>query len=180
MVEREAMWIKFEGSGRFIVKIYAGGINVVSGEPAIEGIKSKRRRVERHESKRFVQDYVVTPKKHWLDGFVAVDGCVRQFVAMPVGSGYSVEAQLTGSDCLGGLQFEITPAQRIFATIRGMSNNPNVIEIFVKDLCGKYNAIKVHKDDTIDNVKECLYRTLGTAPDQQRLIYNGKQLEDGK
>lgn len=35
---------------------------------------------------------------------------IRQFVAMPLGSGYSVEAQVTGQDQAGGLQFHVTPS----------------------------------------------------------------------
>lgn len=36
-------------------------------------------------------------------------GKVRQFVAMPIGGGYAVEAQLTGAELKAGIQFEIVP-----------------------------------------------------------------------
>lgn len=35
---------------------------------------------------------MVSPEQPWLDGIADGDGTVRQFVAMPLGSGYSVEA----------------------------------------------------------------------------------------
>lgn len=44
----------------------------MTGEPATEGIETKRRRVERPEAQRFVQDYIVTPDQPWLNGFVAL------------------------------------------------------------------------------------------------------------
>jgi len=40
------------------------------------------------------------------------DGKVMQFVATPVGSGYSVEAQISGKEAIAGLQFEIIPTKR--------------------------------------------------------------------
>ncbi len=40
------------------------------------------------------------------------NGQVMQFIATPMGFGYSVEAQTTGSDSLGGLQVEVIPLKR--------------------------------------------------------------------
>src|SRR5215470_3778380 len=50
------------------------------------------------------QDYVVVPDQPWLDGINAGDGYVRQFVAMPLGLGYTVEGQVTGAEEFGGIQ----------------------------------------------------------------------------
>lgn len=52
---------------------------------------------------------MVVPSQPWLDGIVCEDGRVRQFVAQPRGSGFSVEQQITGSDTEGGIQVEIIP-----------------------------------------------------------------------
>jgi hypothetical protein len=60
-----------------------------------------------------IQDYVVAPDQMWLDGIAKLGGQVVQFVATPEGSGYSVEAQLTGSDAVGGIQFEVVPAKYV-------------------------------------------------------------------
>jgi hypothetical protein len=51
----------------------------------------------------------VIPEQPWLDGIADSAGTVRQFVAMPFGSGHSVEHQVTGKDSVGSIQFEITP-----------------------------------------------------------------------
>jgi hypothetical protein len=51
-----------------------------------------------------VQDYLTCPPQPWLDGFNTGDGKVRQFVAMPLGMGYTVEGQLTGKEEHGGVQ----------------------------------------------------------------------------
>ena len=50
------------------------------------------------------QDYVVVPGQPWLDGINAGNGSIRQFVAMPLGMGYTVEGQITGEETHGGLQ----------------------------------------------------------------------------
>ena len=103
------MWINFEYDGKFAVKIYLGGINAVSGEPMVETLATQIRRSTRKAEGVSLQDYVVLPGQRWLDRIATAEGTVRQFVAMPVGSGYSVETQITGEDLMGGLQFEITP-----------------------------------------------------------------------
>lgn len=106
------MWISFTSMDRFAIKVHLGGVNAISGEPMVENAATKYRRLSLVAQKRPVQDYIVTPEQLWLDGIASNDGRVRQFVAVPLGSGYSVEAQITGEDVLGGLQFEITPATR--------------------------------------------------------------------
>jgi len=55
---------------------------------------------------------MVVPSQPWLDGFSVEKGFIRQFVAMPLGSGYSAEEQLTGEAEFGGLQVMVFPMQR--------------------------------------------------------------------
>jgi ubiquitin len=124
MYQSEAMWIDFEckGSQSYMIKVYVGGINAISGEPADEGKDTSARRQAKlaewqddgsEESHKklaaALQDYMIVPGQEWLDGVAVAPGKIKQFVAMPFDSGHSIEAQLTGKDTIGGIQFEVTP-----------------------------------------------------------------------
>jgi hypothetical protein len=100
MYQAEAMWICFGGWRReypFAVKIATGKINAVSGEPWTPHLN------------RDPQDYVVIPEQPWLDGYCVEKGIIRQFVAMPLGDGHSVEEQITGETRWGGVQILVYP-----------------------------------------------------------------------
>jgi hypothetical protein len=101
MYQSEAMWINFQGGHYpFAIKIAAGKINAVSGEAWEEGLNASP------------QDYVVTPGQPWLDGFSVQKELIRQFVAMPLGEGYTAEEQLTGEAEFGGLQIIAYPMRK--------------------------------------------------------------------
>jgi hypothetical protein len=97
MYQSEALWICLEGSYPMAVKIAAGKINAVTGQPWSNTLTA------------VPQDYVVMREQPWLDGFCASPGVVRQFVAMPLGEGYTAEEQITDEAEWGGLQLIFYP-----------------------------------------------------------------------
>jgi hypothetical protein len=108
MHQAEAMWLNFssgyipehETEYPFAVKVAAGKIDAVTGESWTNGLHG------------LPQDYMVVPEQPWLDGFCVGKGIIRQFVAMPLGEGYTVEEQISGKAEHGGLQIIAYPMKR--------------------------------------------------------------------
>lgn len=93
MYQREAMWMRFSGRPHAL-KVGVGKVCAISGERWREGLRSTP------------QNYVVTGAQPWLDGIATGAGTIRQFVAMPLGLGYTVEGQVTGEERHGGVQLQ--------------------------------------------------------------------------
>lgn len=97
MYQREALWMSFDTPYHraCAVKIGIGEIDAISGKK-LHGRLNKKK-----------QNYVVTPDQPWLDGINSGKGFIRQFVAMPLGMGYTVEGQLSGEEKFGGMQIQV-------------------------------------------------------------------------
>ncbi|HEV2800400.1 MAG TPA: hypothetical protein VGW12_07885 [Pyrinomonadaceae bacterium] len=97
MYQGEALWLAFDAAywKPNAIKIGVGKINAVSGQDWDFELRDNP------------QDYIVCPEQPWLDGINAGDGSVRQFVAMPLGSGYTLEALLSGREEYGGIQIAV-------------------------------------------------------------------------
>lgn len=108
MYQAEALWINFSSgigfrrgaSYPFAVKITAGKINAMTGDEWSNGLVKDP------------QDYLVVPDQPWLDGFCVQKGLIRQFVAMPLGQGYTAEEQISGAAEHGGIQIIVYPMKR--------------------------------------------------------------------
>ena len=94
MYQREALWLDFDGADwrPNAVKVAIGKINAITGKRLHQGLNRSR------------QNYLVCPDQPWLDGINAGKGYIRQFVAMPLGMGYTVEGQVSGKEEFGGIQ----------------------------------------------------------------------------
>lgn len=94
MYQQEAMWLAFEAASwkPNAVKIGVGGVNALTGDEWDQRMREAS------------QDYLVCPNQPWLDGIKTGEDTIRQFVAMPLGEGYTIEGQLTGREQFGGLQ----------------------------------------------------------------------------
>ncbi|WP_405486238.1 hypothetical protein [Streptomyces sp. NBC_00096] len=95
---REAMWLAFGGSRQpTALQVGVGKVCAVSGE-RWTGTLGRR-----------PQNYLVLPRQPWLDGINSGRGTVRQFVAVPLGLGATVEGQVTGEETTGGVQLQAFP-----------------------------------------------------------------------
>ena len=100
MYQAEALWICFEqrhDGYPMAIRVAAGKIDALTGKSFDGALHPEP------------QNYLVAPHQPWLDGFCVEKGLVRQFVAMPLGQGYTAEEQLTGAAEHGGLQIVAHP-----------------------------------------------------------------------
>lgn len=90
--QREAMWLAFYADEPAALQVGIGKVCAVSGQRWTEALQSDP------------QNYLCLPDQPWLDGINAGEGYIRQFVAVPLGLGATVEGQITGNEEHGGVQ----------------------------------------------------------------------------
>jgi hypothetical protein len=158
------MWIIFTSKNNFAIKVYAGGVNCITGK-SINALED----ASQASMLETEQDYVVSPSQRWLDGIATAAGRVRQFVAAPIGSGFSIEAQMSKTEDIAGLQFDVTPCR--------------LMKIFVKTVTGR--TIRVETSGPQMSIKELrtLIINMGLEcrePIAPRLECTGRPLDDGQ
>lgn len=102
LYRQEAMWINFARGFMQNPKaliVGAGNINAVTGKP-FDPAKTGELEIKLEKE----QNYLVIPPQPWLDGWKAEDNKIYQFVAAEMGSGETVEGQITGEEKAGGIQ----------------------------------------------------------------------------
>jgi hypothetical protein len=146
LYQSEALWLNFDGSYPFALKVASGKINAVTGQSWQVGLH------------RHPQDYLALPEQPWLDGFAVEKGIIRQFVAMPMGVGYSVEEQLSGKAEFGGIQLQLYPMKaRVYFQTEVLPGLPKTLADILKIL------IPVRRDNyPIRENAECVFAEICT------------------
>jgi hypothetical protein len=99
--QREALWLGFDGQAWHpsALVIGAEGVNVITGEPWDVPLSAS------------AQNYVVVPDQPWLDGIRTATGLVRQFIAVPLGEGFTLSEQMQTTSTHHGIQLRVHEAK---------------------------------------------------------------------
>lgn len=134
MYQREALWLSFGGSDwcPSAVKVAVGKVNALTGKRLHKKLNRTR------------QNYLVTPNQPWLDGIHAGEGYIRQFVAMPLGKGYTVEEQITGKGEFGGMQI------MVYAPKEGEFHEPSEPLVVCYDEGTAYSPVMAMESESVE------------------------------
>jgi ubiquitin len=86
------------------------------------------------------------------------------------------EKRLATMRQLYALRYNEQPVSSAEPAPRVSTCKPGSLELFVKRMTGKSSTLEVEPTDSIEAIKQCIQDMLGIPPDQQRLIYAGKQV----
>ncbi|KAL2067774.1 hypothetical protein VTL71DRAFT_15870 [Oculimacula yallundae] len=172
--DREALWISFKSTKPFAIKVLIGGINAVSGEPIMETFATRLRRSKLAQEKSSIQDYIVVDPADqgqlWLDGIAKLNGKVMQFVAVPSGTGYSVEAQIAETESVGGIQIVITPIRAgpiLYITVYQLGGKPTL-------------SVMIDGNATVYALMCSISQKNGTPISQMGILFNNRRLEQNR
>ena len=107
MFQADALWINFDSLQITNDQEYPVAIKIGTGKICAVSGKNWSSKLNRDP-----QDYIVVPQQPWIDGYNVGKDQVRQFVAAPLGEGYTAEEQLTGKANIGGMQIQVFPMKK--------------------------------------------------------------------
>lgn len=172
MHQREALWLRFDGSHNdpMALKVAAGMRNALTGDEWDEAIADGRE-----------QDYVVVPGQPWLDGFNSGEGVIRQFIAMPLGMGYTAEGQLSGEERFGGIQllgFRAKPGMIPPAPPRREVYAMAAMPSAGAEMLGSFDASSVRLRDSLGSATRSLASPVAALGAEMGLAAGGRMRQE--
>jgi hypothetical protein len=92
-----------------------------------------------------------------------------QFVAVPSGSGYSVEAQIASIEVVGGIQISVTPIKM----------GP-VVTVYIKRLLKATLVVRTHLNATVYELMQMISIYTGTPIEQLGILFNNLRLKESE
>ncbi|KAF7915710.1 uncharacterized protein EAE98_011053 [Botrytis deweyae] len=169
--QREAMWIHFESTGYFAVKVIIDGVNAISGESNKGCLSADLRSIALLYEKKSIQDYIVAGNsgQRWLDGVKTKEDKIMQFFAAPNQiMAPSTKSSINLTDGIRRIQFEIVP-QKLDTTKR--------MPITVRTLSGKVFHINVSNICLVNDLMNKILGVTSIPWEEQRINFADQQLE---